>query len=255
MVFRMLIIALTCCFSPSILGQAQMETPPSGMVLISGGTFLMGSNANEHASFYPGHLVTIFSFYMDEREVTNKEYYDFCIETGHKLPEFWDMEIYKSGSDFPDHPVVGVTQSDASSYADYAKKRLPTEAEWEYAARGGLEFISFPYGEKANHAEARFNDPEAEKGPVKTMSYNPNGFGLYDMSGNVWEWVSDWFDPEYYHGSPEDNPRGPLTGTFRVIRGGGWHSGGGCTSVFYRNGLPQHWVDFAGGFRCVKDLD
>lgn len=252
---RILLFTLIYGFSASIWGQAQQETPPSEMVFIPGGTFIMGSNENEHASFFPSHRVEISSFYMDESEVTNKEYYDFCIETGHKLPEFWNMAIYKSGSEFPDHPVVGVTHSDAARYADYANKRLPTEAEWEYAARGGLEGISFPYGEKANHGEARFNDPEEEKGPVKIKTYKPNGFGLYDMSGNVWEWVNDWFDFEYYLGSPEKDPRGPETGTFRVIRGGGWHSGGSCTSVFYRNGLPQHWVDFAGGFRCVKDLD
>ncbi len=90
---------------------------------------------------------------------------------------------------------------------------------------------------------------------LKPGSFKANGFGLYDMSGNVWEWVSDWFDPGYFHNSPEENPQGPSSGTFRVIRGGGWHSGGGCASVFYRNGLPQHWVDFAGGFRCVKDLE
>jgi sulfatase modifying factor 1 len=164
------------------------------------------------------------------------------------------MDIYKSGPGFPDHPVVGVSQFDASQYADWAGKRLPTEAEWEYAARGGLEFIDFPFGEKADHSLARFNDPEAEKGPVPVGSYEPNGFGLYDMSGNVWEWVEDWFDPGYYSESPVDHPKGPPTGTFRVLRGGGWHSGQGCISVRHRCALPQHWVDFAGGFRCVKNV-
>lgn len=236
-------------------GQTEKETAPPGMVLVPGGTFIMGSNANEHASSFPAHMVNLSPFYMDECEVTNSEYYEFCLEKGHKFPEFWGMEAYKSGPAFPDHPITGVSHFDATLYASWAGKRLPTEAEWEFAARGGLEDIAYPYGEKADHSQARFNDPEAEKGPVMTGSYEANGFGLYDMSGNVWEWVSDWFDPEYYGESAEENPQGPSGGTFRVIRGGGWHSGGGCVSVFYRNGLPQHWVDFAGGFRCVKDTE
>lgn len=246
---------LLCCISILSHGQSSQTKAPEGMIMISGGTFIMGSNANEHAPYFPAHPVSLSSFYMDLYETTNKEYFEFCTKTGHKLPEFWGMDIYKSGPDFPDHPVVGVTQSDASSYAEWAGKRLPTEAEWEYAARGGLEDIAYPYGEKADHNKARFNNPEAEKGCVKTGSYQANGFGLYDMSGNVWEWVSDWFDTAYYYESLRENPRGPSSGTFAVIRGGGWHSGGGCSSVFYRNGLPQHWVDFAGGFRCVRDLE
>lgn len=215
----------------------------------------MGSNANEHLSCFPAHLVSLPSFYMDKNEVSNSEYYEFCMDKGHKLPEFWGMDMYKSGPDFPDHPVLGISHFDATLYASWAGKRLPTEAEWEYAARGGLEFIAYPYGEKANHKQARFNDPEAEKGPLKVGSFKPNGYGLYNMSGNVWEWVSDWFDFSYYSESPEDQPKGPSGGSFRVFRGGGWHSGGGCTSVFHRNALPQHWVDIAGGFRCVKDVE
>jgi formylglycine-generating enzyme required for sulfatase activity len=234
-------------------GQEKEKDPHHGMVLIPGGTFWMGSEQGQ-AIAAPKHLVNLKSFYMDTHEVSNKEYEEFCLATGYKLPEFWGMDIYKSGSDYPDHPVVGVSQFDASQYAEWAGKRLPSEAEWEYAARGGLEDIPYPYGEKAEHARSRFNDPEAEKGPVKTGSYSPNGYGLYDMSGNVWEWVSDWFSESYYSESPEQNPGGPSHGTFRVFRGGGWHSGPGCTTVHRRNALPSHWVDIAGGFRCVKDI-
>ncbi len=213
----------------------------------------MGSNASQYSVAFPAHQVNVNSFYMDMYEVTNRQYYEFCMVTGHRLPEFWGMAIFKSGPDFPDHPVVGVSQSDARDYAEWAEKRLPTEAEWEYAARGGLEDIDYPYGETADHSRARYNDPEAERGPVPVGLYEPNGYGLYDMSGNVWEWVSDWFDERYYPTSPEDNPKGPDHGSFRVLRGGGWHSGPGCVTVHYRNALPQHWVDHAGGFRCVKE--
>jgi formylglycine-generating enzyme required for sulfatase activity len=227
---------------------------PEGMVLIPAGTYYMGSNDHQRIA-QPKHPVTLHSFYMDVHEVTNEEYQQFCMATGHNFPEFWGMAIYKSGLDYPEHPVVGVSQLSASEYAEWAGKRLPTEAEWEYAAGGGVEDISYTYGEKADPSQARFNDPHAEKGPVKTGSYSPNSFGLFDMSGNAWEWVADWFSEEYYKESPEENPPGPSQGTFRVFRGGGWHSGAGCVTVHRRNALPSNWVDIAGGFRCVKNVN
>ncbi|MCK4748328.1 MAG: SUMF1/EgtB/PvdO family nonheme iron enzyme, partial [Bacteroidales bacterium] len=115
-------------------GQSNTENPPAGMVLIPGGAFLMGSNVNQHSISFPAHQVTLHPFYVDTHEVTNKQYHDFCMATGHQLPEFWGMERYKSGLDFPKHPVVGVSQFDATEYASWSGKRLPTEAEWEYAA-------------------------------------------------------------------------------------------------------------------------
>jgi formylglycine-generating enzyme required for sulfatase activity len=250
---RFLWISLLFCTGGPLSAQ---EAGPNAheMVLIPGGTFLMGSDQHQQVA-KPMHPVTLDAFYMDAHEVTNSQYHQFCMESGHKLPEFWGMDIYKSGLDFPDHPVVGVSHFDAREYAEWAGMRLPTEAEWEYAARGGLEGVSYPYGENADRARARINEPNAEKGPVKIKSYAPNSFGLYDISGNVWEWVSDWFSESYYQESPDKNPQGPLQGSFRVLRGGGWHSGPGCTSVHHRNALPTHWVDMAGGFRCVKDAE
>lgn len=250
---RLPVSALMLCTVLFAYGQKENGIPPDGMVLIPAGTFIMGSDGGQGTAA-PRHPVGLNAFYMDIHEVSNREYEQFCMATGYKFPEFWGMEIYKSGPDYPDHPVVGVSNFDARQYAEWAGKRLPTEAEWEYAARGGLEDIAFPYGETADHASARYNDPEAEKGPVKTGSYPANAYGLHDMSGNAWEWVSDWFSETYYSESPELNPGGPATGSFRVFRGGGWHSGPGCTSVHHRNALPSHWVDLAGGFRCVKDI-
>jgi len=235
-------------------GRQAGEGIPDRMALIPGDTFIMGSNVNPHSISYPAHPVTIDSFYMDRFEVTNKEYLKFCTETGHRLPEFWGLEVYKSGPEFPDYPVTGVSQADAEAYAEWTGKRLPTEAEWEYAARGGLEDTEFPYGQEADRSKARYNNPAAEKGPVRTGSFEPNGFGLYDMSGNVWEWVSDWFDGGYFSNSPVLNPKGPTFGDFKVFKGGGWHSGSSCTTVYRRNALPKYWVDIAGGFRCARDL-
>jgi len=256
MKFRLALLVLLCCLHALLMGQEtpDIPTPPEGMALIPGGTCMIGSTHGQ-AIASPRHPVLLSTFFLDTREVSNKEYYDFCMETGYRLPEFWGMETYKSGLDYPDHPVVGVSQSDASEYASWAGKRLPTEAEWEHAARGGLDDISYYFGDKADHSKARYNDPEAEKGPVKCASYPPNAYGLYDMSGNVWEWVSDWFSESYYQESAEKDPQGPAGGNFKVFRGGGWHSGPGCLTVHRRNALPQHWLDMAGGFRCAQDVD
>ncbi len=234
-------------------GAYNQSLPPENMVLIEGGTFMMGKDLNGDHS--PAHLVEVNSFYMDIHEVTNAEYQLFCKATQNNLPEYWSIEKYKSGPSFPDYPVVGISNEDARRFAEWAGKRLPTEAEWEYAARGGLEGQNYPNGSSLDTEQARVNNPIFEPGPLPVMSFAPNGYGLYDMAGNVWEWVSDWYAADYYSSSPEANPCGPSTGRFKVIRGGGWHSGPGCNMVFYRNALPQHWVDIGGGFRCVRSLE
>ena len=244
----MIFWAVTTAFALS----GQGSELPENMVLITGGSFQMGSD--QHAMAAPSHSVTVEPFYMDVHEVTNSQYQAFCEATGHKLPEFWGIDRFKSGPKYPDHPVIGVSQHDATTYATWAGKRLPTEAEWEFAARAGRDQITYYFGDEADRNYARYNDPEAEPGPVKVGSYPPNGFGLHDMAGNAWEWVSDWYGEHYYEVSPKENPTGPASGAFKVFRGGGWHSGGSCISVHRRNALPQYWVDIAGGFRCVRDV-
>ncbi len=221
------------------------------MVLIPAGEFTMGKNSANPTDWQPEHQVRIDSFYLDQYEVTNRQYYEFCQATGNALPEFWGMQEFKSGMDYPDHPVVGVSHSDAGNYAKWAGKRLPTEAEWEYASRGGLVNKNFPYGDGLDSTMANFG--KKFKGVVKTGSFTANGFGLFDMSGNVWEWVSDNYGSDYYTISPKDNPNGPERSRFKVIRGGSWHSGAMCNQTYYRNGLSPSWVDFAVGFRCARN--
>ncbi|MBN1163747.1 MAG: formylglycine-generating enzyme family protein [Candidatus Krumholzibacteriota bacterium] len=225
------------------------------MVLIPAGEYTMGKDSEKGYDFSPAHRVKIDSFLMDRHEVTNSEYLRFCEETGHRLPEFWGTGIFRSGEDYPDLPVVGVSWADAQKYAEWVGKRLPTEAEWEYAARGGLIDKDYPNGDKWTKERARQAGPGWNNllDPVET--YEPNGLGLYDMSGNVWEWVYDRYSAGYYAESGRDNPPGPEAGKFRVIRGGSWHSGPMCKRVYYRGGLPGNWCDFAVGFRCVKALD
>jgi len=230
------------------------QNTPFEMVLIPEGIFIMGSNDYEHADFYPAHEVSVDSFYMDIHEVTNRDYMEFCKVTDHRLPEFWGMDIYKSGQDHPDHPVVGISFSDAKAYAAWKGKRLPTEAAWEYAARAAFIDKKFPHGEAEDPDLFLYNVRREAKGPVPVGSYHPNAYGLYDMAGNVWEWVADWYERGYCNTSAAKNPNGPEQDSFRVIRGGGWHSGPFCTRVYFRNGLPPNWCDFAVGFRCVQDI-
>ncbi len=214
---------------------------------------MMGHGEEGHTS--PVHRVEVDSFYIDAYEVTNAEYFSFCEDTGRKLPIFWGIERFRCGIEYPDHPIVGVSCADAEAYAVWAGKRLPTEAEWEYAARGGLEGKIFANGDKADESTANFRYGSE---PISTMpvgNYPPNGYGLYDMIGNVREWVSDWYGKDYYSVSPVKNPTGPEDGFLSVARGGGWYSGKMCCTVYSRICLKKYWVDFAVGFRCAKSID
>jgi sulfatase modifying factor 1 len=243
------ITLLTIIFLCKIM---QGQTSEPDMVLISGGDFIMGKNSSNPTDWQPEHQVSINAFYMDKYEVTNKQYYEFCIQTKNPLPEFWGSSQFKCSLDYPDHPVVGVSCIDAEKYAKWTGKRLPTEAEWEYAARGGLQNKNFPWGNQIDSTKANYG--KKYKTTLKVGTFKPNGYGLYDISGNVWEWTSDFYGDNYYINSPNKNPKGPPQGRFKVIRGGSWHSGGMCQQTYYRNGLPISWVDFAVGFRCVKDI-
>jgi len=222
------------------------------MLLIPAGEFIMGSGADGDGN--RTHRVKLDAFDMDAHEVTNAAYYEFCRATGHPLPEFWGLDARRSGPRYPNHPVVGISWQDAVDYAAWQGKRLPTEAEWEYAARGGALGRAYPNADTLGPGDANYARSELGH-PVEVGSYAPNGFGLYDMAGNVFEWVADRYAADYYTTSPPSNPQGPEAGRFRVIRGGGWHSGSFCNRTYYRNALPPQWVDFAVGFRCVRDVD
>jgi iron(II)-dependent oxidoreductase len=236
-----------------VCGLLRAQQPYVGMVLIPAGDFIMGKNTSNPTDWQPEHKVAIAAFYMDKYEVTNKQYYEFCLKTKNPLPEFWGSAQFKCSLDYPDYPVVGVSSTDAMKYAEWAGKRLPTEAEWEYAAKGGLENCNFPWGDQIDSTMANYG--KKYKTTLKVGTFKPNNYGLCDMSGNVWEWTSDYYRADFYSSSQNDNnPKGPIRGRFRVIRGGSWHSGAMCQQIYYRNGLPVSWVDFAVGFRCAKDI-
>lgn len=225
---------------------------PTPEILIPAGEFVMGIEGEGSTS--PPHTVRLDAFYLDRHEVTNAQYHAFCTSTERKLPEFWGMARYRSGPDWPRHPVVGVSWADARDYAKWVGKRLPSEAEFERAARGGVDGKNFYWGDEVDPQYTNYAKSE-HQAPVEVESFPPNGFGLHDLSGNVSEWVIDRYDAGYYAVSPEENPLGPEKGRFRVIRGGGWHTGPGCTTLHFRNGLPSNWVDIAVGFRCARDTE
>jgi len=243
--------AILLLLSPGIGASQEGEQKPvhteSPTVLIPGGEFTMGAEGYGHQS--PPHTVRISPFYLDKYEVTNVEYLAFCEATDRGLPAFWGMDTLRSGPNFLNHPVVGVSWGDARAYARWRGVRLPTEAEWEYAARGGSGETDYTHGDTFDH-EAYATGKQG--GPSPVGSFPPNAFGLYDMTGNVCEWVNDWYGEDYYKTSPQEDPRGPGTGWFKVIRGGGWHTGPGCSRVYDRNGLKSNWLDFNVGFRCAK---
>jgi iron(II)-dependent oxidoreductase len=222
------------------------------MVMIPAGEFNMGKNTETPSDWQPEHTVKVSSFYIDKYEVTNRQYYNFCTATKNPLPQFWGLKEFKSGLDFPDYPVVGVSFFDAEKYASWVGKRLPTEAEWEYAARGGLKNKNYPDGDQTDSTKVNYG--RKYKGILPVGSFKPNSYGLFDITGNVWEWISDYYGSDYYSSSSAENPKGPDRGRFKVIRGGSWHSGAMCVQTFYRNGLSPSWVDFAVGFRCVKNV-
>lgn len=244
------------------------------MVRLDGGPFLMGNESPQSFpddGEGPVREVSLAPFWIDTKVVTNTEFAAFVDATGYVteaekfgwsfvfhlfLPaDFpptqpvpgapWWRQVFKSTWRTPegahsnldgraDHPVVHVSWNDAVAYANWKAKRLPTEAEWEYAARGGLEQKRYPWGDRLRpDGEYRCNiwqgqfpvknsEADGYLGTCPVDAYKPNAFGLYNMSGNVWEWCADWFSPTYHQLDTRNNPLGPSTGEQKVMKGGSY---------------------------------
>jgi len=191
-----------------------------------------GSQNQSDMVLIPAGPATL-SFYLDKYEVTNAQYNRFVQETGHRKPYYWDDEYFNQ----PNQPVVGVSWYDASAYARWINKRLPSENEWEWAARGGLKNKQYPWGnQEPNTSRANYGRDVGKSSPVG--SYPANGYGLYDMAGNVWEWCHDWFS---------------LDRDGKVVRGGSWYSYTYSLSVENRNQLNPDSLDNFFGFRCASE--
>lgn len=181
----------------------------------------------------PAHEVKLDPFWMDQVEVTNGMY-QLCVQAGACRPprEFRsdNREDYFGNSEYRDYPVIYVTWSDANVYCEWAGRRLPTEAEWEYAARG-TDKRNYPWGDEPPHEyNSNFMNLIGDTSRVGSYPEGASPFGILDMAGNVWEWVADRYRPDYYSKSPLENPQGPsaeeVFSTYRVIRGGSYQEDG-----------------------------
>ena len=265
-----------------ISGDSESPKAPEGMVLIPAGEFQMGSNDPDAGDIEkPVHTVYIDAFYMDVHEVTNAEFKAFVdanpdwqkeavVAKNHHIATYfpsWEADSEFSSED--DRPVTGVNWHAAMAYAKWAGKRLPTEAEWERAARGGLTGKKYPWGDVPNVDMANYGNRFGS--PKSAGTYPANAYGLYDMSGNVWEWVLDAYEPDFYVSSPKRNPvaGGSIKGIIanfttvenrRVIRGGAYDTDWEPNTepihvrVYSRSSYDALHSDYTFGFRCVKPV-
>ena len=254
--------------------------PPAGMVLIPAGEFEIGSNERGRGDEQPVRKVYVDAFYMDQTEVTNLQFKEFLLENPHwqkgnvdaqfasdNYLRLWNENNYPNGK--ANHPVVFVNWYAAMAYAEWADKRLPTEAEWEYAARGGLNGKKYPNGNTITEQEANFD--YSVKDTTAVESYPANGYGLFDMAGNVWEWCLDAYNFDFYSKLPRnDVARNPLSGarsidqildnytkikSDRVQRGGSWAQPAATfvrVAFRYDNTPSATYNDV--GFRCAKTV-
>lgn len=288
--------------------------PPQTMLLIPGGTFLMGSeNPDTFRADGEGPVrsVTVKPFYIDATTVTNAQFARFIEETGYRTeaerfgwsyvfhlfvaPEIAEVSeripglpwwIAVKGADWLhpegpasnvterlDHPVVHVSWNDASAYCAWAGKRLPTEAEWEYAARGGLVQNTYAWGNvlhpdgkhMCNIWQGKFpavnHAMDGYLGTAPAKSFEPNGYGLHNVCGNVWEWCGDWFSPDYHisaaeAGRPIKDPRGPSSGDTRVMKGGSYLCHRSYCNRYRVAARSSNTPDSSTGhmgFRCARD--
>ena len=227
------------------------------MVLIPPGSFEMGDHLDNMDNALPVHRVELDappgSFYMDVYEVTVGQFRKFVGQSGYKYGGSWDKVAELSPGD--EYPMVYVSWFDATAYCEWAGKRLATEVEWEYAARGGLIGKRYPWGDEVIHDDANYRGTGGKdkwRNCAPVGSFKPNGYGLYDMAGNAWEWCADWWGEDYYATSPLKNPTGPETGQYRVVRGGSWYGDPLILRAAYRRYYSPAGPDNYFGFRCVS---
>jgi formylglycine-generating enzyme required for sulfatase activity len=251
-------------YTPEEKELKEVEPLRTDMVIISGASYMRGSNDGSRDEM-PRHKVNLDTYAIDIHPVTNEQFVRFLEMMGGEkdsnhldIIQLRDSRIKRrSGklmieSGYAKHPVVGVTWYGATAYAKWVGKRLPTEAEWEIAAQGGLENAPFPTGDDLEKSQANFFSADT----TAVMSYPASELGLYDMAGNVYEWCQDWYGYNYYEVSIQepDNPQGPLQGVYRVLRGGCWKSLKEDLRCSRRHRNNPGTVNGTYGFRCAADV-
>lgn len=225
------------------------------MRLVQAGEFKMGSNGNEPDE-EPSHTVYLDSFYMDKYEVTNVSY-SACVSAGTcvlpKQTNSFRNANYFGNAQFDNYPVIYVDWFMAKTYCEWRQARLPTEAEWEKAARGPNS-TTYPWGEGIDCTRENYGGCGRDTNVVGSYESGKSFYGLYDMAGNVWEWVADWYSADYYKNSPAANPLGPSAGTQRVMRGGSWADLGSSSRSANRHSNDPLSYGNSVGFRCVRDV-
>jgi len=230
-------------------------TDGAPMVIIPSSEFVMGSSAASDER--PAHRISLDIYYIDKFEVTNARYAKYMeAATTQQTPHQWStVNLTEDG----DRPVIGVSWADAEAYCRWAGKRLPTEAEWEKAARG-TDARKYPWGdEEPREGIANFGRCCGWSGfsllaRVGTNLAGQSPYGVHDMAGNVWEWVADWYDSQYYKTSPAQNPKGPGAGREKVIRGGSWSNRGADLRATIRDKVPPTYRNYSIGFRCASSV-
>jgi len=263
-------VCLLCTSSmSSAQGLTKEVTGKDGapMVLIPEGSFPMGVPQGDRdggRDEYPRHDVFVDAFYIDKFEVTNGRYFEYVKAAQHRIPQnpknparnLWQGDNITES--LIDRPVINVDWFDAAAYCAWAGKRLPTEAEWEKAAKGTTD-RRFPWGNvEPTDRHVNFNQRwmgEKTLMPVGSYEAGKSPFGVYDMAGNVWEWVNDWYDSRYYEKSPAKNPAGPETGTKKVIRGAGWLNETPTIRIFTRVDSDPTIRNESTGFRCAMNTE
>ena len=251
-IFSLLIVLSTVWISSA---WALPKAPP-GMVYVPEGYFQMGQSSSEAEDQKPMHFVYTSAYFIDKHEVSNAEYKRFIEATGHAKPKYWEDERFNH----PDQPVVGVSWYDAMAYSRWKGRRLPTEAEWEKAARGNDD-RQYPWGEKWSLGKKLYfvnvfgmEDRYEFTAPVNYYASGASPFGALNMVGNVWEWCLDWYDKDYYRTSPELDPEGPDTTQMKVLRGGSWVNNIDGVQVTQRTRNLPETQNTIYGFRTVLPL-
>ena len=252
----------------NIPGEIFLDSYEVPMVLVPAGPFEMGSESGS-LDESPAHSVSLDAFYIDQNEVTNARYAQCVADFVCPPPTSsisYTRQRYYGNAEFKEYPVVNVTWENAVTYCEWRGARLPTEAEWEKAARG-QEGFSFPWGDEfegnklnfcdsscpSDNANTSFVDGYEDTSPAGSFPEGRSPYNVYDMAGNVWEWVADWFGESYYADSSEENPTGPPSGDERVVRGGSWFYGEVFARTTFRHSFdPINYYTFV-GFRCVRD--
>ena len=254
------VVTPTQFFTPTATPYPNQITDPEGvtMRLVPAGEFTMGSESSNDEK--PIHRVNLDAFYMDIYEVTNA-LYQACEDAGKCAPpqqtSSYTRSSYYGNSQFNDYPVIYVDWNQAKTYCEWRDASLPTEAQWEKAARGD-DGRTYPWGEGISCSQANYHDGNkycvGDTTEVGSYESGKSPYGIYDMAGNVWEWVADWYDSSYYGNSLSSNPLGPSSGEYRVLRGGSWYYGVNLVRSANRDGNSPDLILFNVGFRCARSL-